>query len=236
MMAKLGYKPGTTLGKAKDARTEPIGVSIREGKGGIGHDTEKKRKIREELEEAAKRVKVDQGDYRERVRQEREEKRLEGQIIGAQKVAERLDIEADEDVSNTQGNGTAVPMNKRPLKSINVLWRGMIRHRLEKEAERRMRADMQQSRARLPTYTDPDEEEEDKQAYAKKQTNNEFVEEDLYEEDDELDEFQALSASERLDKLVKYLRDTYHYCFWCKFRYDNAEMEDCPGLTEEEHD
>jgi hypothetical protein len=224
MMAKLGYKPGTTLGKAEDARTEPLGISVKEGKGGIGHDNEKKRKIREELEKAAKRVQVDQGDYRERIRQEREEKRLAGQVIGAQKVAERLDTEADEATT------------KRPLKSINVLWRGPMRDRLEKEAERRMRADMQQSRARLPTYTDPDEDEEDKQAYAKKATNNEFVEEDLYTEDAELDEFQALSAPERLNKIVKYLRDTYYYCFWCKFRYDDAAMEDCPGLTEEEHD
>ena len=111
-----------------------------------------------------------------------------------------------------------------------------MRDRLEKEAERRMRADMQQSRARLPTYIDPDEEDEDKQAYAKKATTNEFVEEDLYAEDAELEDFQASSAPERLDKLVRYLRDTYHYCFWCKFRYDDAEMEDCPGLTEEEHD
>jgi hypothetical protein len=224
MMAKLGYKPGTTLGKAEDARAEPIGISIKEGKGGIGHDNERKRKIREEFEEAAKRVQVDQGDYRDRIRQEREERRLAGQVLGVQKVAERLDTEADEEATN------------RPLKSINVLWRGLMRDRLEKEAERRMRADMQQSRIRLPTYTDPDEEEEDKQAYEKKATNNDFVEEDLFTEDTELEEFQALSAPEKLDKVVRYLRDTYHYCFWCKFRYDDAEMEDCPGLTEEDHE
>jgi hypothetical protein len=226
MMAKLGYKPGTTLGKTEDARIEPIGVSVKEDKGGIGHDTAKKRKIREEFEEAAKRVKVGQGDYRERVRQEREEKRIGSQVIGAQKVAEKLDTEVDEDP----------PMDKRPLKSINVLWRGLNRARLEKEAERRMRADMQQSLSRLPTYTDPDEEEEDKQAFGKKQTKNEFVEEDLYDEDEELEKFQALPAPEKLDKLVRYLRETYYYCFWCKFRYDNAEMEGCPGLTEDEHD
>jgi len=111
-----------------------------------------------------------------------------------------------------------------------------MKNRLEKEAERRMRADMLQSRARLPTYDDPDEDEEDKRAYEKKQSNNDFVEEDVFDEDAELDEFLALSAPERLEKLVKYLRDTYYYCFWCKFRYDDAQMEDCPGLTEEDHD
>jgi hypothetical protein len=39
-----------------------------------------------------------------------------------------------------------------------------------------------------------------------------------------------------LEKLVVYLRETYHYCFWCKYRYTDESMEGCPGLTEEEHD
>lgn len=243
MMAKLGYKPGTTLGKSEDARIEPIGVVVKENRGGIGHDADKKRKIREEFEEAAKRVKVEEVGYRERVRQEREEKRHAAQITAAQKVAERLDAEADEKSAGdvkaddyTSKTDTRVPLNKRPLKSINLLWRGLIRTRLEKDAERRMRADMQQSLSRLPTYDDPDEDQEDKNAYSKKQTTNEFVEEDLYEVDAELDKFNELSTSERLEMLVTYLRDTYRYCFWCKFKYEDEEMEGCPGLTEEDHD
>lgn len=240
-MAKLGYKPGTTLGKTEDARIEPIGVVIKENRGGIGHDAEKKRKIREEFEEAAKRVKVEEVGYRERVRQEREEKRHAAQIIAAQKVAERFDTEADENSASGQDDGAPemavnVPLNKRPLKNINVLWRGLIRSRLEKDAERRMRADMQQSLSRLPTYDDPDEDQEDRNAYTKKQTSNDFVEEDLYVEDEELNSFNQHSASERLERLVTYLRNTYHYCFWCKFKYDDKAMDGCPGLTEEDHD
>jgi hypothetical protein len=244
MMAKLGYKPGSTLGRSEDARTEPIGVIVKENRGGIGHDTEKKRKIREEFEEAAKRVKVEEVGYRERVRQEREEKRHAAQVTAAQKVAERFDTEADEESVSDQDddNGDSsehparIPLNKRPLRSMNVLWRGLVRGRLEKDAERRMRADMQQSLSRLPTYDDADEDQEDKNAYAKKQTNNEFVEDDLYEEDEELDAFNALGASEKLEKLVTYLRHTYHYCFWCKFKYEDEDMEGCPGPAEEDHD
>jgi hypothetical protein len=241
MMAKLGYQPGTTLGKTEDARIEPIAVVIKENRGGIGHDAEKKRKIREEYEEAAKRVKVEEVGYRERVRLEREEKRHAAQLVAAQKVAERFDAESDEKSTSDQVDGTpksppGVPLHKRPLKSINVLWRGLIKSRLEKDAERRMRADMLQSLSRLPTYDDPDEDQEDKNAYAKKQTNNDFVEEDLFVEDEELDMFNGLPASERLAKLVTHLRDTYHYCFWCKFKYDDEAMDGCPGFAEEDHD
>ena len=40
---------------------------------------------------------------------------------------------------------------------------------------------------------------------------------------------------EAIDKTIKYLREKYWYCFWCKYRYEDEGMEDCPGLTEDEH-
>merc|ERR1712036_27949 len=89
MMAKLGYKPGATLGKSTDARTEPNHLSMKEDRGGIGMDSEKKRKMRELIEDGErqeKKTKVDQVDYRERLRQEREEERLSRQAHAAQKV------------------------------------------------------------------------------------------------------------------------------------------------------
>src|SRR5271156_2102291 len=96
MMAALGYKAGSALGTGREngALLEPIGLETKEGRSGIGADSEKKRKFREEVERKAgeeKRLKVDEGDFRERNRLEREEKRLDGQLTGAQKVCERLD-------------------------------------------------------------------------------------------------------------------------------------------------
>src|ERR1700712_3585819 len=177
MMAKLGYKPGSALGKTADARTVPINPVLKEDRGGIGHDAEKKRKFREEVEQEAKKIKIDQVGYRDRMRQEREEKRLQGQIFGAQKVAERLDVEAETDQDEASGEvSDTVPLDQRPLKSINVFWRGLVRYRLEKDAERRMRADMQSSlSSKLPTYDDPDEDDQDKIAYARKRTHIEYV-------------------------------------------------------------
>ena len=56
------------------------------------------------------------------------------------------------------------------------------------------------------------------------------------DEDSELGEFEALPAAERLVRVLVELREKFQYCFWCKFRYPNAEMEGCPGLSEDEHD
>jgi len=265
MMAKMGFKGGALGTGESAARMEPIEVSMKEDRSGIGLENEKKRKFRNAAEKAeidTKKAKVDEGDYRERMRLEREQKRLEGQIIGAMKVAERLDegqqVTADSTSDQAQGveenaepeqKTTEQPPSaddeqldqplppkvvpKRPYSSINVLWRGLVRHRLMKERERRMRYDLHQSLSRLPTYNDPDEDEQYKQALGKE-------EEEIEEEDTELDEFAALEPAERLAKLLDYLRTKYHYCFWCKFQYHDETMEDdgakCPGLTEDDHD
>ena len=79
-------------------------------------------------------------------------------------------------------------------------------------------------------YQDDEADADDKIAMGTK------IEEYEDEEDKELDDYNALEIGERLDKVVEYLRKTYRYCFWCKYRYPDEQMEGCPGLTEEEHD
>lgn len=245
MMAKMGFKPGGALGDKNNAgaRTEPIGISMKEGRGGIGLDAEKKRKFREEVEKEGKRVKAEEGDYRERVRREREEVRLEGMVGAAMRVAERMDAEREEETALNSGKDVdedakepkKPKISAKPLKSINLLWRGLVRRREEKERDRRMRYDLQQSLSRLPTYDDVEEDADDKRALGNQPTQYRLVE-DLEEEDPELDEFNALDPAERLQKLVDHLRQEYHYCFWCKYTYPDKEMDGCPGLTEEDHD
>ena len=237
MMAKMGFKPGTALGSKDnvDARTEPIGVSMKEDRGGIGLDTEKKRKFREEVEKEGKRVKAEEGDYRERFRREREEARLEGLVGAAMRVAERMNEEKEEAEASTPEDPKKRTISTKPLKQINILWRGLVRRREEKERDRRMRYDLHQSLSRLPTYDDADEDKEDKRALGKDRIQHTLVE-DLEEEDPDLDAFNELDPAERLHKLVLHLREEYNYCFWCKFTYPDKDMEGCPGLTEEDHD
>ncbi|KAG6040863.1 hypothetical protein E4U41_006835 [Claviceps citrina] len=238
MMAKMGFTGGG-LGKAArddgDAGkiTEPIRVSLKEDRGGIGMESEKKRKLQEAMEERdSKTVKVvDPLEYRDRVRKEREDERLEKQFHAAQRVAERMDEE-----ESTRVERLAAPLSSRPLKSIPVLYRGLVRHREEKERDRRMRHDLEQSLSRLPTYEDEDEDETDKQALGKKTTTAYVAAEDLDDEDDELEAFDAQGPGERLRSLVGYLRERHRYCFWCKMQYEGDEMEGCPGVSEEDHD
>ncbi|KAK4042120.1 hypothetical protein C8A01DRAFT_14263 [Parachaetomium inaequale] len=216
------------------ARTEPIRIEMRDGRSGIGLESERKRKLREAAEaagERAKRAKADEGEYRERMRREREEARWERQFVAGQKVAERMAGERDEAAGEHDGKGVV----SRPLSGIPVVWRGLVKAREEAERDRRMRYDLEQGLARLPTYEDDEEDEDDKQALGKATTTY-VTAEDLDEEDPELEEFSALPADEKLQKVVEHLREEHHYCFWCKFTYPDEKMEGCPGLTEEDHD
>lgn len=253
MMAKLGYKPGSTLGKRGGngaGLLEPVGLEMKEGRGGIGADAEKKRKFRQEVEaraEGEKKQKVEEGEYRERQRLEREERRREGHIIGAQKVAERLEeegeLEKDADgaaapeeggLEGSQGVTTGKGRKRKPVSQVNVLWRGAIKQRELAERDKRMRYHLHQSLSRIPTYEDPDEEKEDRFALGRK--DSEEVSQDLDQEDEELNDFEKLESSEKLQKLVEYLRHRWHYCFWCKYRYVDSSMDGCPGITEDDHD
>ena len=107
-------------------------------------------------------------------------------------------------------------------------FRPLVRDRLVKERERRARYDLAQSLSRNEDYTT--EDADDKLALSDEVQDHEQDYEDV-----ELDEFEALPIAERLEKVIKHLREKYWYCFWCKYRYEDEGMEECPGLTEDEH-
>ncbi|KAI0972565.1 putative G-patch domain protein [Xylaria arbuscula] len=241
MMAKMGFKGGALGSKenAASARLEPIRPEMKDGRAGIGADSERKRKFREAAESADKKVRLDESEFRDRVRREREVARCERLVDAAMKVCERLDEEKRQLTGSGAGDvetpvGKQRTLSTRPLRSIPVVWRGLVRGR--EEGERRMKHDLQQtSTPRLPTYEDDLEDEDDKRAVGKTQVAYAVVE-DLDEEDAELDEFNALEADVKLRRLVEHLRKEHNYCFWCKFEYPDGEMEGCPGLTEDDHD
>ncbi|KAI5926826.1 putative G-patch domain protein [Camillea tinctor] len=244
MMAKMGFKGGALGSKDNaDALLEPLRPEMKDGRAGIGLDSDRKRKLDEAAKDQQKKLKVDEEEFRDRVRKEREQARHERMAHGAMKVCERMDEEKQQLEAGELGGDDETTTKKkkrtlstRPLKSIPVVWRGLVRRREEAERDRRMKYDLEQSSTtRLPEYEDDLEDADDKEAMGKTPTTYALVE-DLDEEDPELDEFDALEPSEKLRRLVEFLRNEYNYCFWCKFTYPDAAMEGCPGLTEEDHD
>ncbi|KAI9487147.1 MAG: hypothetical protein EXX96DRAFT_67691 [Benjaminiella poitrasii] len=54
---------------------------------------------------------------------------------------------------------------------------------------------------------------------------------------DEIEKLQALSLDEQLETTINYLREIYHYCFWCRAKYtDKNDLDiNCPGPDEDSH-
>ncbi|KAK1757671.1 hypothetical protein QBC47DRAFT_376671 [Echria macrotheca] len=233
MMAKMGFTGGS-LGASsskKDGLVEPIRVEVRDGREGIGLRSEKKRKLEEAMkarDEEVKKARVDEEGYRERVRREREDARLERLVWAAMGVAETMDSESRD----------------RKVKTVPVVYRGLVRKR--EEVERKAREEkmgrgvgvVQATKTGLPTFDDPDEDADDRHALGRTvdDETEEYVVEEGDDEDVELDKFNALAPDERLRRVVEYLRDRHRYCFWCKYQYPDEDMLGCPGLTEEDHD
>lgn len=233
-MAKFGFKQGDALGKSENARKEPIRVNVKDDRGGVGLESERKRKFREQFEEAerlVKRSKEEEGDYLEMRRQEQKEKKLERDLDSAQRTAERLsDKEIEEKSSPEPG--------EKPLQDINVLWRARARRRIEIKHDKQQRRELNNSlSSRLPTLAAEDEDDDCKVAQGQDLTPfYTTLEHELEDEDSELAEFEALPVADRLEKLLIFLRDKYRYCLYCGYEYPDAEMEGCPGVTDEDHD
>ena len=240
ILAKLGYTSGPLgAGGNENARTEPISLVMKEDRSGLGHESEAKRKFREEAEALKldmKKRRVDEDEFQQRVSIERKEKRIEGQILGAMKVAERLD-ETEKGASQAESPTSRDGSKHKAIQRLPVVWRGLVKERMQREHEDRARLMLRASlpQSRLPKFEDPDEDHDDKLALGIEDKFS-VQEEELEETDSELDEFNALEPDNRLNQLIDHLRKAHQYCFWCKCQYPDKAMTGCPGLTEEEHD
>ncbi|KAH8417335.1 hypothetical protein KR222_009099 [Zaprionus bogoriensis] len=104
LMAKMGYKSGTGLGRQADARIEPIGISIKNDRGGLGREAAiaELAAKRQELRRAHLLLKagiessadVSTEAYRRRATQKAEERKLRYDIKRCQQTCESLDLAA----------------------------------------------------------------------------------------------------------------------------------------------
>jgi hypothetical protein len=236
MMAKFGFKQGDTLGKSADARKEPINVTVKEDRGGIGLESDKKRKLAETFEEArreAKRQKEEEGDFLEERRQQQKERKALQDLDNAQRTAERLfDKDAEE-----KGTATA---EKTPLAKINVSWRIRVWRRIEEKRDKQQKRELDNSLAsRLPGYADQDEENDNDTKIALGHDVTPFytsLGDEPEVQDSELTKFESLPVADRLQEVLVFLRETYKYCLYCGYQYPDEGLPGCPGVTEEDHD
>ncbi|KAF8456234.1 hypothetical protein BGX38DRAFT_1163441 [Terfezia claveryi] len=245
---------------------EPIALSIKEDRAGIGHLTSEKLKFRKSLHRSGVShltppLHESAESYRTRLRLDKQEKRAEAQFYSAQTILEGFDRGENQTCLPNQNlqfqrefsplgsryplnanKGNTAPSRAAPIKSIPLLYRSLILHRESRDRQKRARYEFMESLSsathstskplNLPGY---ERGFEDRVVFGTTQ----MVEDDgdLEEEDEELEEFNQLSFTERLDMIVSELREKWKYCFWCKCGYASQEEmdESCPGLEEDLH-
>ena len=143
--------------------------------------------MKELYEDSLKRRKEESDTYRNNISAERLQAKLETDFIQSQKVCQNLDIKAAE-VADTEV-------------FKNILWRG-----LDRGLEMQLRD--KQFRNRMMYERRPNRQEGyDNEEYSS-------VLQKLDDDDEKLDEFEALPIENRIDMVLHYMRVTYWYCFW----------------------
>jgi len=200
-------RQGQALGaEESNGKIEPLEVIMPEGRKGIGHDMERKRKFKELYEESLKQ----QDDFRVDVRSEKEEARLRDKLREAQQVCQNLDTQAAE---------------KRVVDlKPNLLWRGLDRERDNEQKEREFKRRMMYERSANPLGEDSDEE------YNK--TVQPLDDEDS--ELDKFEALPLEEQLEKVLNYMRE-KYYYCFWCGCAYDDAKDLAENCPGLTEDDH-
>lgn len=209
LLQKMGYKPGTALGKSGMGNVDPIPVQVKTDRQGLGRAAaieevkKAKRLYRAKKQELAKGTEVSIEQFRARLKQKSDQRLVEIDLFKSQKSCHQLDTK----------EGYTEPAE-------SWFW-PKIKSSKKKKADSDEDGDDAEEQGSSKLHSgrgDPEEEEE----------------EEKEEEDDDEDEFET---SEKLEMLTKYLRSSYNYCIWCCVKFDDEKdmQSDCPGSTRDDH-
>jgi len=217
-------------------RVEPLPLNEWAGKTGIG--LRKRAASPSASERLAKMAKLaeetDHVGFRDRARQEYEERRAQGRLAPAQRTCINLDekdgrkfnvLWLNPENVETFPEGFIDDLDDPEL--VARLSRQQVGDTIEGRLKAKMRADALQP---LTTTLEDDEAPPEKA----KLRGSPYSEEEIQE----ARQFLRLNAKHRLQLVLDYLRQRYAYCFWCGTQYDNQEDMDqnCPGPEEDAHD
>ncbi|KZT12985.1 RNA-binding domain-containing protein [Laetiporus sulphureus 93-53] len=219
--------------------TEPLPLQEWAGRKGIGLG--KRAASPSAAERLAKMAKMaeetDHATFRDRAREEYEQRRAHGRLAPAQRTCINLDEKAgikfnvlwlNPDNPETFPEGLLDALDNPVL--VDALERQQADRSIEGRLKARMRVD-----ALRPLATSLEEDDDpggDTVSAAERESPC------VSTSQDQTYDFMVAQTKDRLQLVLDYLRQKYAYCFWCGTQYDDREdMErNCPGPDEEAHD
>ncbi|KAJ4758751.1 G patch domain-containing protein 11 [Rhynchospora pubera] len=91
LLQRMGYKPGSAIGKDNSGPTEPIGVGIRRSRAGLGVEEEKARKEEEDLERKRRKAEEVKEEFEEHQRARWKGRQLKSHFHKAEAALVQLD-------------------------------------------------------------------------------------------------------------------------------------------------
>ncbi|KAF8947780.1 hypothetical protein BGZ47_007844 [Haplosporangium gracile] len=291
MLLKMGFKKGGTLGASKPASEPttassitapsgltppsttfsengggalraPLAIQIKQGRGGLGMDTSRKRQAEEQLQRQEQEVhRVFDEGFRGQKRDQFELEKQKRQVGAARAICMRLDSKKAETESQYRteqdDTDTTTPQAAKDGRRSNRFW--WIDDSMPDEVlgtklmgpgvavllDLEQDQDKQIMEARAFDHSD-DEDGDLERNKAKRVRLDSLVSQGADQMDSQDEEppkwgerpnFAQLEIHEKLEELVAYLRSEHSYCFWCSAQYDGPEdiAENCPGELEDDH-
>ncbi|OCH88306.1 hypothetical protein OBBRIDRAFT_94146 [Obba rivulosa] len=222
-------------------RAEPLPLSEWAGRKGIGLGKRpaspgaSERLAKMARMAADQKEQTDHSAFRDRARQEYEERRAQGRLGPAQRTCVTLDEKEGREFNIlwlNPDNPATFPEGLLDALEDSELVAALQRRQTGDTIEGRLRARMQADA--LQPLTSALDDDSSSAAEKPELHKTPYSQEDI----EEATQFLRLSAQDRLELVLDYLRQKYAYCFWCGTQYDNQDDLDanCPGPDEDAHD
>ncbi|XKL62669.1 hypothetical protein PGB90_002502 [Kerria lacca] len=218
LLQKMGYKPGSSIGKRETGRKEPIPIELKTDREGLGR-SQMKKEIYEKRKQEISKNSISTNEFRFRLTEKIIQKQIEGDFRKSQKICERLDTDCGIFEPNENWYWLSTDPDNEKQKS-NELKEDIKRRRKHYESD-------------LSEFYDE---------YNDRDSTIEINEEINYEsessDDEKMQKIQSsLNINEKLDHITTYLRSAYFYCIWCCIKYNDKKelMQECPGTSREDH-
>ncbi|EAU84259.1 hypothetical protein CC1G_01255 [Coprinopsis cinerea okayama7 len=235
--------------RSKPHLTEPLPVLEWKGKQGIGLG--KRARSPDAAERLAKIAKLaeqaDQRDFRERARENYNNRRAEGRLGPAQRTCATLDEQMGKEFNvlwlNPENENTfppglidALALHSNLISYIRPSQGSGNSSAAVTDTEREGLKRQMQADALVPLRNDEDDDgtHDSKAMKSLVSSVDQFSTEIL----EEATQFLRLQAQDRLRLVLSYLRSRHNYCFWCGIKYENEDeiANQCPGPEEDDHD
>ncbi|CAM9915679.1 unnamed protein product [Ectocarpus sp. 12 AP-2014] len=239
LLMKLGYKGGG-LGKDGEGTTKPLMPELKQGRAGLGKESESKRRKEEHKERAKRKASRDaqqevqrREHFRMSMAAQFVDRRLQQDLSRARRLVESLDETSERTRSIMWPDEEKESLDEDPNGGGGSYFNDEGRRGgIDTDAAGTTAGPSQAWDGTGSTGNTLLKEPEEAKGEAS------TSEEGMGEDGGLREEWDVMTADEKLSACLAYLRASYSYCMYCACRYEGPRdlQDSCPGPSRSDHD